>query len=488
MMSIAGVFVIALAAVLVLTPLARWAAATTGIVDHADGKRKLHSMPMPLLGGVAVYLAYAIGVESARWFTPSVDAQWWLVSAGLICLVGWCDDVWRLAPRWKLLGQTLAALPIVATEWPTAALAIGGEPLELGWWGAPFVLLWVLACVNALNFLDGVDGLAASCGMVAAAFLATIAQSQGQFSTLYASVALCGALGGFLAFNVAPAKIYLGDAGSMMIGLSLAVLSLNVFQSPSGAIEPFGMAVLLAVPLLDVVLAITRRTLSGCPFWQADRFHIHHRLLERGCSAHETTALMAGLCVLAGFAAAMIAATGAIWPTLVAGVGVLLLLVRGEYAAHHEWLLVKRRLARLLVSTAARLGEQSLGMALPEFEELAGATDDANWRHLERLVVTPSIARIDVQAGQGTALRWQESLARSGGDVSSWSMRLEFPAEHDGWCRMHVRFTEYAATHPWQVLEILATLRHFGQYWSERQAMREQEFELVPFQGDRRAA
>lgn len=484
-MSIAGVFVITLAAVLVLTPIARWAARATGIVDHSDGKRKLHASPVPLLGGVAVYLAFALGVEAASRFSPGVHADWWLVSGGLICLVGWCDDIWRLAPRWKLLGQTLAALPIVATEWQTSALAIGGGHYELGWWGAPLLLLWILACVNALNFLDGVDGLAASCGMVAAAFLATVAESQGQTSTLYVAVALCGALGGFLAFNIAPAKIYLGDAGSMMIGLTLAIVSLNVFQTRSGAIEPVGMAVLLAVPLLDVLLAITRRTLSGRPFWQADRFHIHHRLLERGCTPHETTALLAGLCVLAGFSATVIAATGDIWPTLLGGFAVLAMLIRGQYVGHHEWSLLKQHLARGMVSFAARLGEHTLALRLPEFAELSAEADEAVWERLRRLVATRSLARLEVQAGDGAKLDWTQSLVMPNKSDASWSVRLEFPSDQGGWCRMQVRFTEYAGTHPFEVLEILATLRHFGCFWSERQ---EGTTEVVPLRGERLAA
>jgi len=486
MMSIAGVFVIALTAVLALTPLARWMATATGIVDHSDGKRKLHAGPVPLLGGVAVYLAYAAGVTAAWWLAPATAAHWWLVGGGLICIVGWCDDIWRLAPRWKLLGQTLAVLPMVATGWSASTVSLGGPQFELGWWGAPLLLIWLLACVNAFNFLDGVDGLAAACGMVAAAFLATIAEAQGQTSTLYAAVALCGALAGFLAFNVAPAKIFLGDAGSMMIGLTLGVLSLHVFQDRAGMLQPAGMAMLLAVPLLDLVLAIARRTLSGRPFWQADRFHIHHRLLDRGCTAHETTALLAGLGVLAGVAAAVISATGAVWPTLIAACGVLAMLVRGQYVAHHEWTLGKQRIARTMISAAARLGEQTLELDLPELEQLQGETDEAVWVRLKTLVATRSLARLELQAGVAARLAWSESYVAPGAPESSWSMRIEFHGVAGGWCRMHMHLADDAATRPWQVLELLATLRHFGRFWSDRPEAA--SVEIVPFRGERRAA
>lgn len=487
-MSIAGVFVIALMTVLVLTPVARWVAIGVGIVDHSDGKRKLHAAPVPLLGGVAVYASLVAALVAALWFSPATVFNYaWLASAGLICLVGWCDDAWRLAPRWKLLGQTLAALPIVATEWQARSLAIAGESLELGWWAAPLLLVWLLACINALNFLDGVDGLASSCGLVAAAFLATIAESQGQTATLFASVALCGALAGFLAFNVAPAKIYLGDAGSMMIGLTLAVFSLEVFQSPAGAVAPVAMGMLLALPLLDVVLAITRRTLSGRPFWQADRFHIHHRLLERGCTAHETTALLAGLCVLSGFAAAVMTSTGVTWPTLVVAAGVLATLVHVQLIANHEWTLVKQATARLLIAAAARIGETTLGRDLPEFADLEKLTDASQWEQFRELVETRSLAQLSVACGQGTHVLWNQSCgARALESPAPWSMQLDFRPADGTWCRMQVRLTDFAAARPWELVELLAALRHFGRFWTEHAAP--QIVDVMPFPEDRRAA
>ncbi len=487
-MSIAGVFVVALVAVMVLTPAVRWGALWTGVVDHSDGKRKLHAAPVPLLGGVAVYVSLVIGVlASERFGAATAGTSWWLLSAGLICLVGWCDDVWKLSPRWKILGQTLAALPIVATQWQASALSVAGQHIELGWWAAPLLLVWLLACINALNFLDGVDGLATSCGLVAAAFLATIAEARGDTPTLFAAVAMCGALGGFLAFNLAPAKIFLGDAGSMMIGLSLAVLSLRTFQDQRGAVDPTSMAMLLAIPLLDMTLAVVRRTLSGRPFWQADRFHMHHRLLERGCSAHETTSLLAGLCVLAGVGAATISAIGSAWPTVLVTCGVLSLLVRGKYVGHHEWQLARRLIARSLVTAAARIGEQGLGHELPTYEELAAASDDEAWDRLRRVVETDSLLGLEVCAGRNKEVFWTDRCSAPtsmGSAEQPWGLHLEFQGLNAGWCRIELRFAGQAAARPWQCLEALAALHHFGRYWAEHPERTGEE--VVPFA--RRAA
>lgn len=470
-MSIAGVFVVAIVSVFALTPAVRWGALWTGVVDHSDGKRKLHAAPVPLLGGVAVYISIILGVWVSRQFGVAAgDTNAWLVSAGMICIVGWCDDAWKLSPRWKIIGQTLAALPLVATQWQASALSIAGQHVELGWWAAPLLLVWLLACINALNFVDGVDGLATSCGLVAAAFLATIAQSRGDSPTLFAAVAVCGALSGFLVFNLAPAKIFLGDAGSMMIGLSLGVLSLRTFQDQRGAVDPTSMTMLLAIPLLDMGLAVARRTLSGRPFWQADRLHMHHRLLERGCSAHETTSLLAGLCVLAGVGAAAISATGAAALSLLAACGVVVLLVRGKYIGHHEWQLAKRLLARGLVTAAARIGEQSLGCELPSHEEMASTADDEIWERLRRVVESDSLMGLEVVAGRHHETYWTDRCPMPSGigyGERPWGLQLEFRGADDAWCRMELQFAGQAATRPWQCLEALAALHHFGRYWAE---------------------
>ncbi len=470
-MSLAGVFVVALLAAVLLTPIVRWGAIRTGVVDHSDGKRKLHAAPVPLLGGVAVYVAVLAGVFAAERLNGSTSGlSWWLVSAGLICLVGWSDDLWKLSPRWKILGQTLAALPVVATQWQAAAVQIAGERIELGWWGAPLLLVWILACINALNFVDGIDGLATSCGLVAAAFLATIAESRGEHSTMFAAIALCGALGGFLAFNLAPARIFLGDAGSMLIGLSLAVLSLETFRDATGTAEPASMCLLLAIPLLDLTLAVVRRVLSGRPFWQADRFHMHHRLLERGCSVHETTSLLAGLSVLAGVGAATIAATGSAWPTLMLAGVALSLLVRGRYLGHHEWQLVQRWVARGLVTAAARIGEQSLGSDLPSYEELAVASEDEAWERLRGVVDACAIANLEVTAGRNQTHCWSDRCGIASKIVlldSHWGLQLDFQGTDAGWCHMELQFGAQAAARPWQWLETMAALHHFGRYWAQ---------------------
>ncbi|MDZ4781357.1 MAG: MraY family glycosyltransferase [Planctomycetia bacterium] len=469
-MLLAGVFGVALLTAVLLTPVVRWGAIRTGVVDHSDGKRKLHVAPAPLLGGVAVYLAILAGVFAADQLHGAIAGLgWWLVSAGLICVVGWCDDLWKLSPRWKIVGQTLAALPVVATQWQAAAVQLAGERIELGWWGAPLLLVWLLACINALNFVDGIDGLATSCGLVAAAFLATIAESHGDQPTMLAAIALCGALAGFLAFNLAPARIFLGDAGSMLIGLSLAVLSLEAFRNETGAAEPASMCLLLAIPLLDLTLAVVRRVLSGRPFWQADRFHMHHRLLERGCSVHETTSLLAGLGVLTGVGAATIAATGSAWPTwLLAGVA-LTLLVRGRYLAHHEWRLVQRLIARGLVTAAARIGEQSLGRELPSYEELAAAHDDEVWERLCGVVDACALANLEVTAGRNQTRCWSDRCGIASQVVpldSHWGLQLDFQGADAGWCHMELQFGAQAAARPWQWLETMAALHHFGRYWA----------------------
>src|SRR5215469_17392701 len=175
MTSLVVAFVASAAAALLLTPVARWAAWRVSALDHADGQRKLHVAPVPHLGGVALLAALFIGtllgaqVESLPAFQIPL-----LVSAGLMCAVGWLDDQRCLRVRWKLLGQVLSTLPLVFSGQTIGRLECGGLVVDLGWWAIPLSIAWYVAATNALNFVDGADGLAGSLGLVIAAAVALV--------------------------------------------------------------------------------------------------------------------------------------------------------------------------------------------------------------------------------------------------------------------------------------------------------------------------
>lgn len=338
-----------LAGTLVLTPLAMRLARRLGALDRPDGRRKLHKAPVPLLGGVALFVALTLGLgvhAIAADSESSLHLPWTIVlSAGFLCLVGCWDDVRPMRVRWKLAGQALATLPVIAAGYYATNLGVGPITIELGWMGIPLTVLWLIAGINALNLLDGMDGMASVVGLMLSASIALIAAVFQLTELLVVSLVFVGGLLGFLAYNSPPARIYLGDAGSMIIGFVVSFLALRVATAGDITV-PSVPLVLISVPLLDSGLAVIRRWLSRKPIWQADRGHMHHRLLERGLNVWQAMALVAGLCLatgLAGYVAAVL--NRQIVATLMVA-ALFVALVPARFCGYHEWLLVKAAVVR----------------------------------------------------------------------------------------------------------------------------------------------
>jgi len=308
-------FLVALAVGLVLTPIVRRAAWYWGVVDYPDGHRKLHGRPVPLWGGVAVTLALLAGMTVATFAWPSgptdrpVSLEFTVaVAAGLVCLVGAVDDRFDLAPRRKLVLQSLASLSVVVSGYSVTRLSLFGYSVALGPYGTALTLVWLLACTNAMNLLDGLDGLAPVAGLIVSAAITAVSLSAGNPGVAMIGIALSGSLAAFLVFNRPPASIYLGDSGSLVIGLVVGILA---WQGSIGADRTLPIALpiaIMTIPLLDTCLAIVRRRLSGRRFDVADRDHIHHRMLRRGLTPWRVLGLIALLMAVTG-AGAVLATT-----------------------------------------------------------------------------------------------------------------------------------------------------------------------------------
>ncbi|OYP37329.1 glycosyltransferase family 4 protein [Rhodopirellula sp. MGV] len=279
--------VFSIAAALVFVPAVRGFARLVGMVDKPDAERKLHSKPIALGGGLAVLASVLAGFAATILYDRHFGAfelgyvanQWYrLVFAGsAIMLVGLIDDVWLMRGRQKLLMQILIISVLVGSGTVVSKIGLMGFEIYLGSLAFPVTVLWLLVCVNALNLIDGADGMATTVGCFITFGLAVLSLTQG--SPLGAAFAFCltGSLIGFLVFNKPPASIFLGDAGSMTIGLFIGVLS--VWSSVKGstllASAPIGI---LAIPLFDSTAAIARRWLTGRSIYATDRAHLHHLL------------------------------------------------------------------------------------------------------------------------------------------------------------------------------------------------------------------
>ena len=354
------VVLVAIAGSLLLTPLAGALAWKCDAVCRPDGKRKLHTRPTPLWGGSAVYCGTVLGVTITYKIMPGTfDTMVLLIAlggaAGLLGLLGCYDDRYDMRARWKLVGQIIATLPVVLAGFYVTQLELFGHHANLGWLGMPLTMGWMVLGINAMNLLDGMDGLASTVGIAISAAVAVIAGVHGQPVALLLALALAGGLVGFLVYNLPPAKIYLGDCGSMMIGLTLAVLAMQVSIGRPQTANVAVAGLLLFVPLLDTALAIVRRTLKGGGLMVADRGHVHHQLLDRGYGVWQTLMLLGGLCSAACMAACLAVIAGiemTAWALLAL---LTLFAVNRRLIGHEEWKLTWELIAKTAVRLASRL-------------------------------------------------------------------------------------------------------------------------------------
>jgi len=370
-------FIAALLATLALTPAIRRVAVRTRIVDRPDGCRKLQELPVPLLGGVAVLLGWGLGLAFALsvFAHPTLPAVTLpaLASLTALALIGIYDDVHRLRARWKLFGQCAAVLPIVLSGCQLQRLVCCGWNFDLGPLGGPATIFWLVLGINAVNLLDGMDGMASIVAMGIAVTIAGIDFFGHTGGVTLVIVPLAGALLGFLAFNFPPARIYLGDTGSMAIGLAVSLAALLAAKTDGGATNLTMLAAVMAIPLADTTLAIIRRSLSGCGFWHPDRGHLHHRLLSQGLRPQQILLLFLGVSLV--WAAIVAIANHRHSDTLAwsAAAIAVVLAVRLRLAGHHEWALLTTWIGR---APAPEL------LGPPTVAELGEMPFDTAWHHL----------------------------------------------------------------------------------------------------------
>jgi UDP-GlcNAc:undecaprenyl-phosphate GlcNAc-1-phosphate transferase len=293
-------FAVALVAASLLTPVIRDAAHGAGLLDEPEG-RKVHETPIPRLGGVAIAAAFYLGIAAAlvvartagsplRLETGHLPAI--LVGAALIAAIGVLDDTQGTRARVKFAAQVVVALVAYGLGLSIDRLDGPWGSLALGIWSLPLTVAWIVAVVNALNLIDGLDGLASGVALtVLAAFLLIASAGGATPPSLIVLAAGAGGAIGFLRYNLHPASIIMGDTGSMLLGYLLAAAAISLTQIGSPAVAPWVPLVALGLPLADTAWTVVRRLVGGEPVFVADRRHIHHRLLELGLS-QRTVALL----------------------------------------------------------------------------------------------------------------------------------------------------------------------------------------------------
>jgi len=302
-----AMFLGAFGATYVLVPAVRWLSDRLGAFDLPSARR-VHGGRVPTLGGLAIAIPLYVGLGLLSMWPNAISEAFFatgghvfglLVGGAIVVAAGVYDDVRGLSAGAKLSCQILAALVTCAMSRPVAliSLPLVGE-VELGIAAVPLMVFWIVAVTNAFNLIDGIDGLAAGVGALVCAANFFIAHTNGHVDMMVFSAIMAGALLGFLRYNFHPAKIFLGDTGSLFLGFTMATVSLQSSMKTSTTVLVLVPVCILGYPLLDTTLAVVRRAVKGKPIFSADRSHIHHKLLASGLGHQAASAVGYGLTIV----------------------------------------------------------------------------------------------------------------------------------------------------------------------------------------------
>jgi len=293
-------FVLAAFVVYVLTPVMAALARRMGAVSVPLDERRMHVDAMPMLGGLGIYLAVVITAVLVAPWGSTVKAV--LVGGTVIVAVGLIDDYIQIRPLVKFLGQLAAIGGALAFDvrMETLSVPFVDARLELPLWASVIItVLWLAAIINMVNFIDGLDGLAAGVCTISAITFGVIAFSLYRTDSALISFALAGATLAFLRFNFHPAVIFMGDAGAMFLGFVLGVVSLQGVMKSTATVALILPLLVLAVPFIDLFLIVLRRLWRRVPFYRAGQDHVHHELvLVAGFSQRKSVLLLYGWCIL----------------------------------------------------------------------------------------------------------------------------------------------------------------------------------------------
>ncbi|HEV2765469.1 MAG TPA: MraY family glycosyltransferase, partial [Pyrinomonadaceae bacterium] len=459
---------------LVLTPTVRRLAEHFGWLDVPTDARRLHRRAVPRVGGVAIYVSVLAALASLFLIDTHISKVMYargaelvgvLVPATLIFLFGLYDDLFGTSARLKFLAQGAAGALLFAFDIRIEALSLPlvGSVEVNAVVGFALTVGWVVAISNAFNLIDGMDGLAAGSSLFAALVMFVVSVIYGQMFVVVCSLAICGAIIGFLRYNFNPASIFMGDSGSLFLGFTLAALSVEGAQKASTVVALTIPLLAFGLPVIDTALALARRFIGGRPLFQPDREHIHHMLLARGWTQRRAAFVLYGASAMLGLASLLFVndhgrATGVALIGL--GVAVMIVISRLNY---HEVEEVRDGVKRTLSERRARVANnvrvRRASRAMSE-----ATTLHALFAAVSEMLVLGEFVYATVRLGRGgdternerVAGREREGMARRGvevrnglvcwswerGDVEEaeiigsgyfWSLRIPLSTDKAGW-------------------------------------------------------
>ena len=305
-------FLVAAVLSFISTPYVKWVADKVGAVDVPKDKRRMHTIPIPRLGGLAIFFGFLM---STLIFAPiNIELRGILIGALIIVLVGVADDISPMKARVKLMWQIVAAIfPVIyGVRMEMITNFFGDGFIVFGNWSYLITILWIVGVTNAVNLIDGLDGLAVGVSSIASFSLFVIALLSADFGVALLAATLFGACIGFLPFNFNPAKIFMGDTGALFLGYILATMSVEglfKFYTIISFAVPF---LILALPIFDTGFAIVRRVMKGKSPMAPDRGHLHHKMIDMGFSQKQTVVILYAVSAILGMSAVIITGDGII--------------------------------------------------------------------------------------------------------------------------------------------------------------------------------
>ena len=287
------------------TPVIRVLAFKFGVTDVPKDNRRMHKKEMPLMGGLAIFIAFL--VSTLIFCKLDIKTAGMLLGATLIVVTGIIDDKYEMRAIIKLLLQIAAAVIAVLSGIQMDYINLFGKIIEFGQWSGIVTVVWIVALTNAINLIDGLDGL--SCGIStisSVTLLVSLIYSDTPFGVIVMIGILAGSCMGFLPFNFNPAKIFMGDTGALFLGYSLSVLSIMGYFKLNAIVTFWVPFLVFALPLVDTTFAFVRRILTGRSPFSADRGHLHHRLIDRGYDQKHAVLILYAVSGRSGVAAVLI--------------------------------------------------------------------------------------------------------------------------------------------------------------------------------------
>ena len=310
----------------IVTPLVRRMAFALGVFDEPDDDRRVHAQPTPRLGGLAIFVGFMLALFAMlnvalnnnfviHHYLGTRDLALiigLLSGATLMLGVGLWDDIMGMRPGRKFLAQLIvAAVTVILYKFTIEGFGLPKIGyVGLGWLAVPFSLFWYLGMVNAINFLDGLDGLVTGVTLIASVTMVIVSWWHHQYLVAITMCALGGAAAGFLPFNYHPARIFMGDGGSLFVGFVLASAAVMGTEKVAVGISLLVPLIVLALPIVDTARVIASRLAARAPIFDADRSHVHHQLLDVGLSQRQVVNLIYAVCFILGAIAIVLSRPG----------------------------------------------------------------------------------------------------------------------------------------------------------------------------------